>query len=62
MPSCIQRSTKVAQLAKGIGIETRRSGINFRFLLSFSIDPQKAIAPGGQIRKLLYWFIAYYNS
>jgi len=54
MPLGVQRTSMVAQLAKGIGFKFGRSGIDFHFSFSFSIDCNKAIALFIQYVKRLF--------
>jgi len=48
MPLGVQRALMVPDKLKANWIETSRSGIDFHFSFSFSIDTDKAIAPVGQ--------------
>jgi len=49
MPLAVQRTHWTAQLAKGIGFKFGRSGVDFHFQFSFSIDSNKAIRQRWQV-------------
>jgi len=54
----VQRALMVPDKLKANWIETRRPGVDFRFPVSFSIDCNKAIAPGWQVlNRFLYRLI-----